>query len=101
MIPSLIKCFYFRKKNEYDKASRKYSKLKMTQFCKDCALTGYISYYTYANIKELHKHFCNTTKNANKMQGLLNMSTDISILYQAIKFVSQLEANIPPIKRSY
>ena len=98
MIHSLIKCFYFRKKNEYDKTSRKYSKLKMTQFCKDCTLTGYISYYTYANIQELHKHFCIMNKNANKMQGLLNMSTNISILYQAIQFVTQLEANVTPIK---
>ena len=28
------------------------------------------------------------------MQGLLNMSTNISILYQAIQFETQLEANI-------
>ena len=36
----------------------------MTQFFKDCTLTGYISYYTYANLEELHKHSCIMNKNA-------------------------------------
>lgn len=89
MIHPLIKCFYFRKK--YDSDNKTHSKSKVSDFCKDCSLMGYIPHYIHINIQELHNHFCIMNKKTSKMQGLLNLSIDM--VYQAVQFVSQLEAN--------
>ena len=94
MIQPLIKNFYFIKNSSKSVKNRSL----LNNLCKDCTLIGYRVRYMHANIKELHNHFCTTTKSTDKMQGLLNMDLKIDILEKTIQFVAQLEANIRPIK---